>query len=791
MNCPAWDRLRRLGEDAPDDPDFSAIEAHVEQCADCQEALDRLVRDDPDETGRAAPEDRGPWPEVPGFSIVRELGRGGSGVVFEAIREPIGRRVALKVLDDRPGRGPSAHRRWLREVRALGSVRHPAIVRLYDAGEHSGRPFLVLDLIEGGSVQDRLDGPIAPRVAAELIARIARAVAELHRRGIRHLDVKPSNILLDGLGAAGWSSPLLADFGIACLDDETVSLATGSWGPRGTPAYMAPEQVSHHRAAVGPSADIFSLGATLYALLTGGPPFPAATVLEMFDALRQREPVRPSAIVAGVPRDLETICLTCLNKQPADRYPSAEALADDLERWLDGRPIQARRASPREIAWRWSRRHPLSASLAASLALALIVGLIAVTLLWRNAERQRQAAQAALDRAIAGESTAGRAISILTALVRSAVESPEQLAKERTGSLLPGILGLTETVRGSPEVLADQIGPIAALELELAGLLDRQTNFEAMRTLLDDGIQLLETVPRLSQSVDDQRTLASLRLYRALLSHREGREAEAIADTRAAIEVLAAHVDEAGWDESLINLDGMVEGLTSAPHADDSPAGRLARLYRERIRPEAFRPKWAVRAAWGWTRTEPIEAIFQQVGPLDRIPPTWSFALTDGIAGELANWGEGDEAAGMDQPSLGERSLRDLQSWDRRLGQPALSEALLERIGQQGMTRGYAHRQADRRDQARRMVRWMKGLAESLAIADPDRPGLHLLASRALDEQARLDDQIGRREEAEAAWREALREASIAREAAPEDPETRRHLAELRERYFRAIVKPP
>ena len=185
-----------------------------------------------------------------------------------------------------------------------------------------------------------------------------------------HLDIKPSNILLDGLPDGPWDqvTPMLADFGIARAGDDPGATATGPIGVRGTPSFMAPEQIAGDRAEIGPRSDVFALGATLYSLLTGRPPFQAASVIETLDLVRTREPAPPRTLVPGLPRDLETIALTCLRKDPRRRYASAEALADDLQRWLDGFPIQARPVSKLEHASRWCRRRPAFASLLAVLA---------------------------------------------------------------------------------------------------------------------------------------------------------------------------------------------------------------------------------------------------------------------------------------------------------------------------------------------------------------------------------------------------------------------------------------
>ena len=230
-------------------------------------------------------------------------------------------------------------------------------------------------------------------IAARLMETIARAVHHIHRHGQLHLDLKPSNILLDGEAGAGWETiiPKVSDFGIARAA-EPGATDTGGVGAGGSPPYMAPEQVTRPRNEISPGADIHALGAILYHLLTGMPPYRGATVLDTLEQVRNQEPVPPRRLIPQIPRDLETIALKCLEKNPAGRYASAEAMAGDLRRWLDGRPISARPVSPLENLWRRCRRRPVVAALAAALMLVLSIGFLIVILLWRHAEAERRRA---------------------------------------------------------------------------------------------------------------------------------------------------------------------------------------------------------------------------------------------------------------------------------------------------------------------------------------------------------------------------------------------------------------
>ena len=310
-----------------------------------------------------------------------------------------------------PAAGWRDHVRWLREARAFSRVRHPNVVRLYDVGEAEGWLYLVLELVPGGTLQEGLDVAFAPRDAARLVATLAEAVAAIHGEGLVHLDLKPANIFLDGApdGPRERAIPQVGDFGLAYHCDDPGGLTTASLaGPVGTPSYMAPEQVAPNGSKPGPAADIYGLGAIFYHLLTGHRPFAAPSAVEIFDLVRQQEPVPPRRHNSAIPRDLETICLKCLQKVPSARYASAQALGDDLKRWLNGRPITARPVSAVEKTWRTCRRHPAVAALATSLTLALAGGFLGMFLFWQHAESERMRAEAERNRAEADYKVAVR-----------------------------------------------------------------------------------------------------------------------------------------------------------------------------------------------------------------------------------------------------------------------------------------------------------------------------------------------------------------------------------------------
>ena len=269
-SCPSRDVLARLGNESLDDLGLAAIEEHVEGCPHCDAELDRMARED---TGggcaqpATAPAPRH-IPKIPGFVVEAELGRGGMGVVYRAWDPSLERHVALKVIPGNPLADPRARRRWLAEARAVSTLQHPNVVQIYRVDETEDRLFLVLEYVPGGSLEDRLSGPLLPRTAAGLVEMIARTVGQIHRRGMLHLDLKPSNILLGGQPDADWKqvSLKIADFGIARREGEHNATATGSVGLNGTPSYMAPEQAMAPRGQIGPATDIYALGAILYEL---------------------------------------------------------------------------------------------------------------------------------------------------------------------------------------------------------------------------------------------------------------------------------------------------------------------------------------------------------------------------------------------------------------------------------------------------------------------------------------------------------------------------------------------
>jgi serine/threonine protein kinase len=360
-------------------------------------------------------------PAPPDYEILGELGRGGMGVVYKARQVKVNRLVALKMIPTGVHATPEQLTRFRREAEAVARLDHPHIVHLYDYGDVDGRPYFSMELVEGGTLAQRIAGHSQPtRESAALVETLARAIHYAHGRGIVHRDLKPANVLLQrtegrvrrpegrsqrAVVRGQWVDrppgpsdlcpltsdlwPKITDFGLAKrLDAEADQTRSGIL--MGTPRYMAPEQAARQARNIGPATDVHALGVILYELLTGQPPFGAETPLQTLDQVVNQEPRPMSQLQPRLPRDLQTICLKCLQKKASERYASALDLAEDLLRWRSGEPIRARPVGPVESLWRWSRRNPLVAGSLGALVLVLFTALALITWQWRRAEANFQ-----------------------------------------------------------------------------------------------------------------------------------------------------------------------------------------------------------------------------------------------------------------------------------------------------------------------------------------------------------------------------------------------------------------
>lgn len=358
------------------------------------------------------------------YEVREELGRGGMGVVYHARQITLNRPVALKMIKVGVLANDTDLRRFQNEAEAVALLDHPGIVPVYEIGEHDGQRFFSMKLIQGGNLAERLGTMKGnPRAAANLVAEAAEAIHHAHMRGILHRDLKPANILVDAEGR-----PHVTDFGLAKRVEEDVEF-TASGAILGTPAYMSPEQAAGRRGSITTATDVYGLGAILYALLAGKAPFGGDSVVETIDAVRNTPPEPPSRHNASVPRDLETIALTCLDKDPRRRYSSAQALADDLRRWLDNRPIAARRVGAAERVWLWCKRRPAVAALSAMVILVSLAGIAFGGWQWRVAVLNAARAERNAGVAQANADLANRRNQELTATNLRLIESREELRR--------------------------------------------------------------------------------------------------------------------------------------------------------------------------------------------------------------------------------------------------------------------------------------------------------------------------------------------------------------------------
>jgi serine/threonine-protein kinase len=470
------------------------------------------------------------------FALLEVLGKGGMGVVYRARQLSLNRLVALKMIKAGALADDAELRRFHNEAEAVAALDHPGIVPIHEVGEHGGQRYFTMKLVAGDSLAASLGRyRDDPRAAAALVAAAAEAVHHAHQRRILHRDLKPANILVDEQGR-----PHVTDFGLAKRVEGDSEL-TQSGAIKGTPAYMAPEQTTGRRGAVTTATDVYGLGAVLYALLAGRAPFGGDGVVETLEAVRHRAPEPPRRLNPRVSRDLEVIGLKCLEKDPGRRYRSAEALAEDLRRWLDGRPIAARPVGSMTRAWMWCRRHPLTAALATGLALAVIVGSAASTALWLRAERNFRSEQAARAEAQARLGLALEAIrTYYTGVSEDVLLKEPQLEALRNrllGTALDFYRRLQKSLQGNPDPraqadLAEAYSNIGRITGRVGSDSDAGAAYRQSRAIWE---RLATTDPG---NDDYQRGLATILMATAGGDGADGRRALAIRER-----LVASHPD--------------------------------------------------------------------------------------------------------------------------------------------------------------------------------------------------------------------------------------------------------
>lgn len=806
--CPSMEELRLLGSSRQGTETFRRLEAHVEGCVACTDLLEMLASQGSDDSAVTSRKAVDVLPEIPGFVIVRKLGQGGAGTVYEALQISIGRKVALKLLSQDRLPPAAMRQRWLTEARALGQIRHPHVVRLLDAAEYESQMYLVLELISGGTLKSRMTSPIPIREAVRIVESIARAVDVLHRAGIVHLDIKPANILLDTSDSEDISQviPLLSDFGISYCSDETSPGSDRNFGggPRGTPSYMAPEQIAADSQSIGKTTDVFALGATLYALLTGRPPFQAATTAGTLEQVRACSPISPRDLVPDLPLDLETICLVCLSREPSRRYADAVQLADDLRRWLDGHVILARSVSGLERLIRWHRRQPATAALVFAASAATTATIIGLAWLWRQSEHHRLEAQAAVSRAERGESLSGAAVQQLLVLLPGMMNSAETGIYEKSAELLKTVTKLTAAIRQLPAVSNTHLIDVLKIQKQICEHFERVGAEDEWRALLIDADQLVEFHQDRLKSDPEVASMYVDLLYRSAYLHaRHNQFGELRRDLKRAEELLLLHSESPVILGSLFEWLGFQRDLaervkTTHPEfsAEILETGRATiRRFLAKTSNESSRMLLASVTALDTQNQRSVDQLSKAL----RLFPT---ALThstvvEGVfAGELAEElccrAVGQIAEGQSPTEVAVDCFEQLNRHvDTTHFRPELYSKAVVFLAQRSQVQETIARRAGNLCQSRAIVAWMFQLGEILREHHPQTASPHYLLSKAFEHKAKLAWTVSDAKAAADSLHSSLIEAILASNLAPDEDVFQQHVARMRNKYLALVSDIP
>jgi tetratricopeptide (TPR) repeat protein/tRNA A-37 threonylcarbamoyl transferase component Bud32 len=462
------------------------------------------------------------------YELLSVLGQGGMGVVYKARQISLNRDVALKMIRNSELASEDQIRRFQNEAEAVALFDHPGIVPIYEVGLHGDQRYFSMKLIEGAGLDKRLkSSPLKPRVAAELVAEVAEAIHHAHQRGLLHRDLKPANILLDAEG-----HPHVTDFGLSKRMEQESGL-TMSGEIMGTPAYMAPEQAMGRNSHVTTASDVYGLGGILYAAITGREPFQGDSLLETLHKVRAAAPDRPTTINKKVPRDLEVICLKCLEKDQKRRYASAQEVADDLHRWLNGEPIVARRVNAVARSWMWCKRRPALATLAGALAAAIIGGVIGIAWQWHQAVFQRNEAVVARDAAQKNAQLASTQATLALSTIQDLVT--EVQTKLSLPDLYDVKMELLKTAQTRMEGVAavyekslSKEATVLAIDMALANIYKQLGQSEKAAVLSGRSLEVAKARVIIKENSDPSRmNLALIYQFRGLLYEEFGRDMKA------------------------------------------------------------------------------------------------------------------------------------------------------------------------------------------------------------------------------------------------------------------------